>query len=50
VSFVVGGILVASGAGLYVWGTRERSKEAAGLGARITPLPNGGFLAVNSAF
>jgi hypothetical protein len=51
VSFVVGGILLAGGAGLYVWGTRERSKESTGLSARVAPLPNGGgFIALDSAF
>jgi hypothetical protein len=50
VSFAVGGILLAGGAGLYVWGTRERSSERARLSARVTPLPNGGFVALNSAF
>jgi LPXTG-motif cell wall-anchored protein len=50
VSFVVGGILLAGGAGLYVWGTRERSSERAALSMRLTPLAGGGFLGVNSAF
>lgn len=50
VSFVVGGILLAGGAGLYVWGTRERSKERAALSMHVTPLAGGGFVGVHSAF
>lgn len=49
-SFVVGGILLASGAGLYVWGTKERSSERAALTMHITPLAGGGLLGVDSAF
>ncbi len=50
VSFVVGAALVAGGAGLYVWGGRERSSERSRLGAVFSPLPNGGLVALNSVF
>jgi LPXTG-motif cell wall-anchored protein len=50
VSFVVGGILLAGGAGLYVWGTKERSSERAALSMHITPQAGGGFLSVDSTF
>lgn len=48
VSFVIGGALLAGGAGLYVWGSR--SSERAGLQARIAPLAEGAFIAVDSRF
>jgi hypothetical protein len=48
VSFVIGGALLAGGAGLYVWGSR--SSERAGLHARIAPLADGAFMAVDSRF
>jgi hypothetical protein len=49
-SFVIGGALLASGAGLYVWGSRERAAEQAGLRARVTPLQGGGFAELTSRF
>jgi hypothetical protein len=49
-SFVVGGVLLAGGAGIYVWGTRQRSSEQAGLSMHIVPLSSGGFLGVDSIF
>jgi len=49
-SFVIGGALLAGGAGLYVWGSKERSREGAGLSLRILPLGSGASLAVDSAF
>jgi hypothetical protein len=50
VSLIVGGALLASGAGLYVWGTRERGAERARLSARITPQPDGAFATFSSHF
>lgn len=50
VSFVVGGVLLAGGAGLYVWGTRERSRERASLSASVAPLEGGAFASVASRF
>jgi hypothetical protein len=50
VSFVAGGILLAGGAGLYVWGTRERSSERAAWSLLLTPVVDGGFVGISSAF
>lgn len=50
VSFVVGGVLLAGGAGLYLWGGREHARERAGLRARLVPLEGGAGVAVNSGF
>jgi hypothetical protein len=50
VSFVVGGALLAGGAGVYVWGVRERASERARLGARLAPLPGGAFASVAGHF
>jgi len=50
VSFIVGGALLAGGAGLYVWGSHERAAGGTGLRAQLTPLPNGAFAALSSRF
>jgi hypothetical protein len=50
VSFVVGGVLLAGGAGLYVWGSRERAAAYSRVNAQILPLPGGAFAAVGSRF
>jgi hypothetical protein len=50
VSFVTGGALLAGGAGLYVWGARERAAERARLGARLAPLPGGAFASISGHF
>lgn len=50
VSFVVGGILLAGGAGLYVWGTNERSSERARMAMLVAPLPGGASLGINADF
>jgi hypothetical protein len=49
-SFVAGGALLAGGAGLYVWGVRERAAERARLGARLAPLPGGAFASISGNF
>jgi hypothetical protein len=46
VSFVVGGALLVGGAGLYVWGTRER----AALKAQVVPLSGGAFASLHADF
>jgi hypothetical protein len=50
VSFVIGGAMLAGGAGLYVWGSRERASERAGLNARVAPLAGGAFASFQSHF
>jgi hypothetical protein len=50
VSFIVGGVLLAGGAGLYVWGSRERRAAYSRVNARISPLPGGAFATVGSRF
>jgi hypothetical protein len=50
VSFVVGGVLLAGGAGLYVWGSRERDAAQGTTNARLVPTPGGGFVAISSQF
>ena len=50
VSFVVGGALLAGGAGVYVWGAREHAAERARLGARLAPLPGGAFASFSGHF
>jgi hypothetical protein len=50
VSFVIGGVLLAGGAGLYVWGSRERASAKSGLNAEIRPLAGGAYAAVGSRF
>ena len=50
VSLVVGGVLLAGGAGIYVWGARERASERTRLTAGLAPLPGGAFASVSSAF
>jgi tetratricopeptide (TPR) repeat protein len=50
-SFVIGGALLAGGAGLYVWGARERARERSRLTASFRPLASGGGLvAIDSRF
>jgi hypothetical protein len=49
-SFVIGGVLLAGGAGLYVWGSRERAAERAGLSARLVPFADGGYAALSGDF
>jgi hypothetical protein len=50
VSFIVGGALLAGGAGVYVWGGRERASERARLDARLAPLPGGAFASLTGDF
>jgi hypothetical protein len=50
VSFIVGGALLAGGAGLYVWGSRELARERAGLTARVVPLAGGAFGSLHADF
>jgi hypothetical protein len=49
-AFVVGGVLLAGGGGLYVWGSRERASQQAGLTARVVPLTGGAFASLRSNF
>lgn len=46
VSFIVGGALLAGGAGLYVWGSRERARLTAG----VAPLRGGAFASLHADF
>jgi hypothetical protein len=46
VSFIVGSALLVGGAGLYVWGTRER----AALKAHVVPLSGGAFASLHADF
>jgi hypothetical protein len=50
VSFVAGGLLLAGGAGLYVWGSRERATQQLGLSARVGALPGGGYAGLDGQF
>jgi hypothetical protein len=50
VSFIVGGALLAGGAGLYVWGSRERAAVRPGLSARVAPQPGGAVAMFGSYF
>lgn len=51
VSFVIGGALLATGTGLYVWGWRLRSDEPRALSARVAPLgASGAFATVGGRF
>lgn len=50
VAFVLGGVLVAGGAGLFVWGTREKDADRVGLSASVAPLAGGGFAEISSHF
>lgn len=50
VAFIVGGVMLAGGGGLYVWGSRERTSERAALSARVVPLTGGAFASVFSSF
>jgi len=48
ISFVIGGALVAGGAGLYVWGARERAEER--LSLRLVPQSGGAAATFTSRF
>jgi hypothetical protein len=50
VALVAGGALLAGGAGIYVWGARERASERAVLAARVAPLLGGAFASVSADF
>lgn len=45
VSFIVGGALLATGAGLYIWGSNVRAEERGVLTARVAPLGTSGAFA-----
>jgi hypothetical protein len=49
VSFIVGGALLATGAGLYIWGSSVRADQRATLTARVAPLGSSGAFATLGA-